>query len=619
MFKLPINIADTLKLSLLQCLIASVFIICSWGVTIQAQVVEFEEVERSGSGVLNVHWHGSKPFIYKNEDGSISGIEYDILIGFKEYLMSRKGLNISLNMIEDPAFYKVIDAIEMESAPNHIGASALSITNKREERVDFTDPYFSEVSVLISSGKILDLHNYDDLKKIAQTNTAVTIEGTTYEAIFDRLEMQLGTSFKITYVPSNSNIIEYIVLEEGRYGFIDLPVYLLYLKNGYRMNRYDEFTVIGNGFGFIFPTGSSWRAAFNEYLADPLTKTRLKELFISYLGEDISLFFQNMDSYSGIQEPLYAKEKELVQKNLDATSKILEREQQLRYYQTLLSGVSFILLIIVLYLFLKMKKSNKKLIESESSLRNERDKRAKDNKRLINRNAQIRQINNERSNLFHMIVHDLKSPVNNIKGIVSLIQDDSNLDREMQNELLTKVSDSCEKMSMLIEQIFNEDESIKSDFKILKEEVDLVNLLQQITDTYKIQASRKNISIDFDSSEEEIKLLTDYMQLNQLFDNLLSNALKFSAEGKKVWIRVEQDQTKIQVHIKDQGPGFSEEDKENLFIAFKKLSAQPTQGESSTGLGLSIVKKCIDNIGAEIELNSTKGEGAEFIIHLSKG
>ena len=97
-----------------------------------------------------------------------------------------------------------------------------------------------------------------------------------------------------------------------------------------------------------------------------------------------------------------------------------------------------------------------------------------------------------------------------------------------------------------------------------------------------------------------------------MVDNLLSNAIKFSPTGSNVHITLSQKSNHARIDVRDEGPGLSEEDQSNLFGTFQKLSAAPTGGEKSTGLGLSIVKKIIEAHHGGIEVQSQVGSGSTF-------
>ena len=104
----------------------------------------------------------------------------------------------------------------------------------------------------------------------------------------------------------------------------------------------------------------------------------------------------------------------------------------------------------------------------------------------------------------------------------------------------------------------------------------------------------------------------------QIFDNLLSNALKYSPQNTKVCVELSSAGGKVRFSVCDEGPGLTEDDKQKLFGKFARLSAEPTGGEHSTGLGLSIVKKMVEMMGGEVRCESESGKGAAFIVELQE-
>ena len=128
-------------------------------------------------------------------------------------------------------------------------------------------------------------------------------------------------------------------------------------------------------------------------------------------------------------------------------------------------------------------------------------------------------------------------------------------------------------------------------------------------------AQRKNIRLHATYSEIP-QVQFDEKRINQVVDNLISNAIKFSPLGTDIYISMGQEGDMAKVSVRDQGPGISVEDQARLFGEFQKLSARPTGDESSTGLGLSIVKKIIEEHKGSILVESKAGEGSTFIFKL---
>ena len=104
--------------------------------------------------------------------------------------------------------------------------------------------------------------------------------------------------------------------------------------------------------------------------------------------------------------------------------------------------------------------------------------------------------------------------------------------------------------------------------------------------------------------------------MERIFDNLMTNAIKFSNKGSNIDLSINSSNGLIVISFKDYGPGMSEDDKKMAFKMFQKLSAQPTDGENSHGLGLAIVKTLVEKLEGSIKLESKLGQGTNFIISL---
>ncbi len=100
-------------------------------------------------------------------------------------------------------------------------------------------------------------------------------------------------------------------------------------------------------------------------------------------------------------------------------------------------------------------------------------------------------------------------------------------------------------------------------------------------------------------------------------DNLVSNAIKYSPLGKTIWVTVQRQGPIVQFRVRDEGPGLTDDDKKKLFGKFQRLSALPTDNESSTGLGLSIVKQIVEMHNGQVWAESEAGQGSTFIIELT--
>ncbi|MEM6524409.1 MAG: tetratricopeptide repeat protein [Bacteroidota bacterium] len=262
--------------------------------------------------------------------------------------------------------------------------------------------------------------------------------------------------------------------------------------------------------------------------------------------------------------------------------------------------------------YLKLSLKNKHIEEQASELGIQSDKIQKQNEKLQQRNAQLADLNNEKDTLMNIVAHDLKSPINRVKGIAELLSY-SQLTEEQLNyvNLLKEISHSSDEfIKDLLDVSAFEDQSRKLNIS----EVDLVDMIKLKQQGFKTEANAKNININVHFNVEEILIKTDNSLLVRIMDNLISNAIKFSNKDTTVNISANDSLDGLNLIVKDHGPGFTEADRLHLYKKFKRLSARPTAGESSNGLGLAIVKSLCDRLGITIDLESDADLGSMFIL-----
>jgi signal transduction histidine kinase len=154
------------------------------------------------------------------------------------------------------------------------------------------------------------------------------------------------------------------------------------------------------------------------------------------------------------------------------------------------------------------------------------------------------------------------------------------------------------------------------DITIRREPVDIAALVHEVVEANQPLALNKQQIISV-SAPPHLVTMCDADRIREAIDNLLSNAIKYSPIGGRIAVEVAGDDDNATLGVSDQGAGLSPEDLGRLFGRFQRLSAKPTAGESSTGLGLSIVKRIIDMHGGEVTAKSDgPGQGSTFTISL---
>ena len=229
------------------------------------------------------------------------------------------------------------------------------------------------------------------------------------------------------------------------------------------------------------------------------------------------------------------------------------------------------------------------------------------------KNAELLRLNEEENYFLGMASHDLRNPLGNIITLSELIDEEigHHFPPEHKNYLKVIQSTSRQMMDLLNELL----DVSRIESGLAASHITTVNvheLLQECISTNKAHADKKQIHLNYSLTDTTMTINCDRFQINQILNNLISNAIKYSHAGTLVEVIVEQNSASTIFHVQDQGQGIPEQEHKKLFDAFTRTSVRSTGGEASTGLGLNIVKKLIEGHGGKIWLKSDIGKGSTF-------
>ncbi len=572
----------------------------------------------SDQNSLDLYWYTSAPFIYENEEGGLDGIEPEMLQAFQTFLKVEKGIVVDLNWKKTTNFSKILETVREAENLNAIGVSALSITEKRLEYADFPNPYLPDITVLISSNGTPIVRSYEEMNDMMSTMSAITIRETKYESMLLNLKEQLGANFNIKYIDSESNILDGVRASNDCFGFIDLPVYMMHIENGSEVTRQNFFTVKGLGYSYIMPKGSQWKEYFNEFLSREKYQNQISDIISNYLGEELYRFIDDIYAGEELGTSILTKEKEMQLALIKNANLQLEQETATKRILIVGIGVTSIFLFAIGYLFYRNQKTTTILVGQKDQIEDQQEDIRQKNEQLMNRNAQLVALNEEKNNLVRILAHDIRSPLSQIIMVTDIVnqQMSGNLS-EGEAKLLNQVTASAERINQMVTKILDVDGLEGNRIKVLQERVDIRVIMRDVGQRYRPIAAKKNIELVIEFCENHNMIRTDHLLLLLVLENLVSNAVKFSSPDSTVELRAECAYDSVVFKVCDEGPGFSEEDKKKLFNRFQKLSAKPTGGEVSTGLGLSIVKKYVTDLGGKVWVESVKGNGSTFFVKLT--
>lgn len=226
---------------------------------------------------------------------------------------------------------------------------------------------------------------------------------------------------------------------------------------------------------------------------------------------------------------------------------------------------------------------------------------------------ELEELQKQKEDLFAVIVHDIKNPASVIKGLVDLLTNYDSTATDF-DDIMKDISASSVRILNLSSEISKIMALEGTELKMHYDTVDINDIAQDVFTRNSYNARNKNLTYEcmFDNNLPEVSL--DVFRIDEVMDNLISNAIKYTQNGGSILVETtfDKDKNHIVYSVSDTGQGLSEEDIKGTFQKGATLSSKPTGGESATGLGLWIVKKMVEAHDGYVWVKSKKGEGSTF-------
>jgi signal transduction histidine kinase len=240
------------------------------------------------------------------------------------------------------------------------------------------------------------------------------------------------------------------------------------------------------------------------------------------------------------------------------------------------------------------------------------------NELIVQQNEKLSELNHEKNSLISIVSHDLNTPFATIQIWGQVLQNNADRLTDEQAKALNKIQQASNYGEEMIRRILDVEKADIGNHKMQLEIFDLVYFTNEVVEVFRPVAAQKDIRLHVEVPDKQILVLSDRQLVNRICENLLSNAIKYTPRGKNVWVSLQEDQQAISIRFKDEGVGIEKEELPFLFSKYSKITSQPTEGEPSTGLGLSIVKRIVEEINGKITCESEPGKGSLFTVILKK-
>ena len=220
-----------------------------------------------------------------------------------------------------------------------------------------------------------------------------------------------------------------------------------------------------------------------------------------------------------------------------------------------------------------------------------------------------------RQEFFSNASHELKTPITSIKGYAELLENDMIPDPVMQKDVIRRIKNEADRMTVLIADILAVSKLEAHDVKPELMDIDMSELIADRVAAYEPRAKAAKVTL-CNYAMNHVHVYADYGQMEEIVSNLISNAIRYNKRLGKVWINAHNENGYMILRVRDTGIGVAPEEQEKIFNRFYRVDKGRSRETGGTGLGLSIVKHIVNYYGGSIELRSKLGNGSEFIVRI---
>lgn len=229
--------------------------------------------------------------------------------------------------------------------------------------------------------------------------------------------------------------------------------------------------------------------------------------------------------------------------------------------------------------------------------------------------SRFRTIHEEEQQFISNVSHDLRSPLTSIKGYLEAIQDGT-IPPELEGKYLGIVINETNRLTSLTQNLLTLNSLDYKKEQLERTRFDINKVIRQVLLTFEQRCQQKEILFNLTFCEETGFVSADLLKIQQVLYNLIDNAIKFSFQDSVIDISTIQRYGKLFISIRDYGEGIPPESLDKIWNRFYKSDSSRGRDKKGTGLGLAIVRDIINLHGESIHVNSTPGEGSEFIFSL---
>ena len=230
-------------------------------------------------------------------------------------------------------------------------------------------------------------------------------------------------------------------------------------------------------------------------------------------------------------------------------------------------------------------------------------------------NERLKELDKMKSNFLSNISHELRTPLASIKGFTETILKEKDMDEKTRVEFMKNIEEDAERLILLINRLLDLSRIEIGKLKINKKEMDLIEAVREVIDSFKTNARIKELTINIDLPDKQLLINADPENIKEAIGQLLENAIKFTANYGNIYISVKDQENEVIVSISDTGPGIPKDELPHIFDRFYKIE-KPAEQVGGIGMGLALVKNIVEAHGGKVSVESEVGKGSKFSFSL---
>lgn len=349
----------------------------------------WEQVFADKKGTVTALWYDIEPFIYKNSNGQLEGVEYEIMESLKTYLKNRYGIELTVNWENARSFENIYDQVKQTKQSGVFGWSYYSITPERKKEVQFSPPYMPDLNIVVTNSGEPVYATAQELTGKLKDMQAYTMANTTMDEDVLSLKTYFYKDLKVSLQDDDYAVMKNIAADRKGFGYVPLSVYIVGLQKGIKVKRQNVLSARREGFAAVMPLHSDWQLLMEEYFNTEEFMNKAASIVTKYLGTEVTdLVLGHRKDSAGKRMTdleLVSLEKEIVTRRLVETALQVQRERNIRSAIIAAIGLGLIFFFMTYRRYIAKQRINKELMQ-----RNEIILQQKKEIEKINRTLQLK-------------------------------------------------------------------------------------------------------------------------------------------------------------------------------------------------------------------------------------